>query len=50
MKLLESAKLRDLTLNNKMLMSAMTRSRADQNGMVGDPFNDLRSKCLLEAF
>jgi N-ethylmaleimide reductase len=36
MKLLESTKLGNLTLKNKMVMSAMTRSRADINGIVGD--------------
>lgn len=36
MKLLEKFQLGKLTLKNKMLMSAMTRSRADQNGVVGD--------------
>lgn len=36
MKLLEKTQLGDLTLKNKMVMSAMTRSRADQNGIVGD--------------
>lgn len=36
MKLLEKIKLGGLTLKNKMVMSAMTRSRADINGVVGD--------------
>jgi 2,4-dienoyl-CoA reductase-like NADH-dependent reductase (Old Yellow Enzyme family) len=36
MKLLGKATLGKLTLKNSMVMSAMTRSRADQNGMVGD--------------
>lgn len=36
MKLLASTQLGDLTLKNSMVMSAMTRSRADQNGVVGD--------------
>lgn len=36
MKLLENTRLADLRLKNKMLMSAMTRSRADINGVVGD--------------
>ena len=36
MKLLEKTQLGNLTLKNKMVMSAMTRSRADQNGIVGD--------------
>ena len=36
MKLLEKHQLGNLTLKNKMVMSAMTRSRADQNGVVGD--------------
>lgn len=36
MKLLEKTQLADLTLKNKMAMSAMTRSRADHNGIVGD--------------
>jgi len=36
MKLLEKIQLRNLPLKNKMAMSAMTRSRADMNGLVGD--------------
>ena len=36
MKLLEKIQLGNLALKNKMVMSAMTRSRADQNGIVGD--------------
>ena len=36
MKLLASTRLGDLTLKNSMVMSAMTRSRADQHGVVGD--------------
>jgi N-ethylmaleimide reductase len=36
MKLLEKTQLGNLALKNKMAMSAMTRSRADQNGIVGD--------------
>lgn len=36
MKLLEKIQLGNLALNNKMVMSAMTRSRADINGVVGD--------------
>ncbi|WP_367867609.1 alkene reductase [Pedobacter sp. WC2423] len=36
MKLLEKTQLGKLTLKNKMAMSAMTRSRADLNGVVGD--------------
>ena len=36
MKLLEQIQLGNLTLKNKMVMSAMTRSRADINGIVGD--------------
>ncbi|QPH38620.1 alkene reductase [Pedobacter endophyticus] len=36
MKLLEEIQLGSLTLKNKMAMSAMTRSRADNNGVVGD--------------
>ena len=36
MKLLEQIQLGNLTLKNKMAMSAMTRSRADINGVVGD--------------
>ncbi|OQP48004.1 alkene reductase [Niastella populi] len=36
MKLLEKTTLGNLTLKNKMVMSAMTRSRADINGVVGD--------------
>lgn len=36
MKLLEKTQLGDLALKNKMVMSAMTRSRADYNGIVGD--------------
>ncbi|TLU96987.1 alkene reductase [Dyadobacter luticola] len=36
MKLLEPTRLGNLALKNKMVMSAMTRSRADNNGIVGD--------------
>ena len=36
MKLLEPIQLGNLTLKNRMAMSAMTRSRADINGVVGD--------------
>jgi N-ethylmaleimide reductase len=36
MKLLEKTQLGKLALKNKMAMSAMTRSRADINGVVGD--------------
>jgi len=36
MKLLEKIQLGNLALKNKMAMAAMTRSRADQNGIVGD--------------
>ena len=36
MKLLEKTQFGKLTLKNKMAMSAMTRSRADINGIVGD--------------
>ena len=36
MKLLEQTQLGNLTLKNKMAMSAMTRSRADMNGVIGD--------------
>jgi len=36
MQLLEPTQLGKLALKNKMLMSAMTRSRADINGVVGD--------------
>lgn len=36
MKLLEKALLGNLSLKNSMVMSAMTRSRADINGIVGD--------------
>lgn len=36
MKLLEPIKLGSLTLKNKMVMAAMTRSRADINGVVGN--------------
>jgi N-ethylmaleimide reductase len=36
MKLLETMQLGKLALKNKMAMSAMTRSRADMNGVVGD--------------
>jgi N-ethylmaleimide reductase len=36
MKLLEKIQLGNLALKNKMAMSAMTRSRADHNGIVGD--------------
>lgn len=35
MKLLEPIQLAGYTLNNKMVMAAMTRSRADLNGLVG---------------
>lgn len=35
MKLLEGIQLGNLTLKNRMVMSAMTRSRADINGVVG---------------
>ncbi|MCJ8152641.1 alkene reductase [Chryseobacterium sp. SSA4.19] len=35
MKLLESIRLGNQTLRNRMAMSAMTRSRADQHGIVG---------------
>lgn len=34
--LLDQIKLGNLTLKNKMAMAAMTRSRADNNGVVGD--------------
>jgi N-ethylmaleimide reductase len=36
MKLLEEIQLGRLTLKNRMVMSAMTRSRGDINGVVGD--------------
>lgn len=36
MKLLETVKLGKQTLKNRMVMSAMTRSRADTEGIVGD--------------
>lgn len=36
MKLLEPTKLGNLSLKNKMVMAAMTRSRADINGIVSD--------------
>lgn len=36
MKLLDKVQLGNLTLKNRMVMSAMTRSRADNNGIVGD--------------
>lgn len=36
MKLLDQTRLGNLTLKNSMVMSAMTRSRADINGIVGD--------------
>jgi hypothetical protein len=36
MKLFDQAQLGDLKLKNSMVMSAMTRSRADINGVVGD--------------
>lgn len=36
MKLSRKVKLGNLTLKNRMAMSAMTRSRADENGIVGD--------------
>lgn len=36
MKLLQKKQLGSLTLKNKMAMSAMTRSRADHKGIVGD--------------
>ncbi|MBF4473770.1 alkene reductase [Flavobacterium sp. HJJ] len=36
MKLLEQTTIGNLSLKNKMVMSAMTRSRADTNGIVGD--------------
>ncbi|SDM52147.1 N-ethylmaleimide reductase [Catalinimonas alkaloidigena] len=36
MKLLEPIQLSNLSLNNRMVMSAMTRSRADTNGVVGE--------------
>ncbi len=36
MKLLEKTRLGDLELKNRMAMAAMTRSRADLNGVVGD--------------
>ncbi|SFE84510.1 alkene reductase [Spirosoma endophyticum] len=36
MKLLEPAQIGTLRVKNRMVMSAMTRSRADQNGVVGD--------------
>lgn len=37
MKLLETTQLGNLTLKNRMAMSAMTRSRADKDGLVGSP-------------
>ncbi len=36
MKLLEQVRIRSLDLKNRMAMSAMTRSRADVNGVVGE--------------
>ncbi len=36
MKLLEKVKIKSLDLKNRMAMSAMTRSRADVNGVVGE--------------
>lgn len=36
MKLLEQVQLGHLTLKNRMVMAAMTRSRADVNGIIGD--------------
>lgn len=36
MKLFEPIKLSSQTLKNRIAMSAMTRSRADLNGIVGD--------------
>lgn len=36
MKLFEEIKLGGKTLNNRMVMSAMTRSRASKEGIVGD--------------
>jgi N-ethylmaleimide reductase len=36
MKLFEIIQLKDLTIKNRMVMAAMTRSRADMNGVVGD--------------
>jgi N-ethylmaleimide reductase len=36
MKLLESIKLGEFTLKNRMVMAPMTRSRADMNGVVGN--------------
>jgi N-ethylmaleimide reductase len=36
MKLIEETQLGNLTLKNRMVMSAMTRSRADSNGVVGE--------------
>jgi N-ethylmaleimide reductase len=36
MKIVEKIQLGNLFLNNRMAMSAMTRSRADSNGIVGD--------------
>ncbi|QCR24886.1 alkene reductase [Pontibacter sp. SGAir0037] len=36
MKLLQEIQVGDLTLKNRMVMSAMTRSRADINGVVGN--------------
>ncbi|SDF98921.1 N-ethylmaleimide reductase [Pedobacter terrae] len=36
MKLLEKTQLGNLALKNSMVMAAMTRSRADMNGVVGD--------------
>lgn len=35
MKLLQSTKIGDITLKNRMVMAPMTRSRADANGIVG---------------
>lgn len=37
MRLLEKTTLGSLELNNRMAMAPMTRSRADQNGIVGEP-------------
>lgn len=37
MKLFETVKLGNQTLKNRMAMAAMTRSRADLNGVVGNP-------------
>ena len=36
MKLLEKTQLGDISLKNRMVMSAMTRGRTDSNGLVGD--------------